>query len=106
MNKQQVYEKKIDIQKKTEQEYGSKKVKFEEETSRWNKKLTEKKTLKSSTTSELKDTSSRCESLKKRLDVVKDEEKKTVEKEITSCKAEVTRYEKLIDTYTSEISTI
>jgi len=106
VNKQQVYEKKVETQKKTEQEYGSKKVKYEEETTRWTKKLNEKKTLKVTATSELEDLKTRIDTLTTRLEKVKDEEKKSVEKELTSIKSEVTRYEKIIEGYTTEISTI
>jgi chromosome segregation ATPase len=106
VNKQQVYEKKVETQKKSEQEYGSKKVKYEEETTKWTKKLNEKKTLKVTATSELKDINSRIDILTTRLEKVKDEEKKSVEKEISSLKSEVTRYEKIIEGYTTEITTI
>ena len=69
-------------------------------------KLNEKKTLKVTAQSELKDLTSRIDILTTRLEKVKDEEKKTVEKEISSLKSEITRYEKIIEGYTTEITTI
>merc|ERR1712054_427795 len=68
VNKQQVYDKKVEVQKKTEQEYSSKKIRYEEETTRWNKKLNEKKSLLTTSTSELKDIKSRIDILTTRLE--------------------------------------
>lgn len=106
VNKQQVYEKKIETQKVTEQEYSTKKIRYEEETTRYTKKLNEYKSLKVTVTTELKELNSRLDILKEKVEKAKDEEKKTIEREITTIKTEITRYEKTIETYTTEITNI